>query len=144
MPIVKKHLIHEQRQPVLTAQSFDRGPLLGPGEVPSGIVGVDDGNSARVRGVHAAAQRLEVNVPAMIVEKLIRNQLHIIQLRQEIEQRVARLPNQHLVPGIAQQPEEEAVGFAGTGGEKDLLRIYTGSTTASRNTSSESNGRAGS
>ena len=59
----------------------------------------------------------------MIVEKLIGNQPHVVQLGQEIEQRVARLADQHLVPGIAEQAEEETVGLAGAGGEKDLLRI---------------------
>ncbi len=63
-------------------------------------------------------------MPAVIVEKLIRDQPHIVQPGQEVEQWVARLANQHLVPRIAEQPEEEAVGLAGAGGEKDLLRIY--------------------
>ena len=66
-------------------------------------------------------------MPAMIVEKLIGNQPHVVQLGQEIEQWVTGLADQHLIPGIAQQPEEEAVGLAGAGGEKDLLRIYAGS-----------------
>ena len=100
-----------------------------PGEVASGIIGVHDDDGPGARG-DAAAQRLEVEVPAMIVEKLVGNQPHIIQLGQKVEQRIARLANQHLVAGIAEQPEEKAVGLAGAGGEKDLFRIDCGSMVA--------------
>jgi hypothetical protein len=63
----------------------------------------------------------------MVVEKLIGSQPHVIQPSQEIEQRVTWLADQHLVAGIAEQPEEEAVSLAGTGGKNDLLGIYVGS-----------------
>ncbi len=128
-PIVKKHLIDDQRQPVLTAQAFDCSPLLGPGEVSGGIVGVDDRDRSSAGG-DAAAQSLQVKMPAMIVEKLIGDQPDVVQTGQEIKQRIARLADQHLVPRIAEQPEKETVGLAGTGGEKDLLRIHAGSMVA--------------
>src|SRR5271156_699264 len=66
-------------------------------------------------------------MPAVIVEKLIGNKTHIIEPGQEIEERVARLANQYLVARITEQPEEEAVGLAGAGGEKNLFRIDRGS-----------------
>ena len=53
-PIVEKHLVHDQRQPVLAAHCFDRGPLLIPGEVAGGIVGVDDRNGPGTGGDPAA------------------------------------------------------------------------------------------
>ena len=95
-PIVEKDLIYDQRQPMLKAQRLDRSPLRVPGKVPGRIVGVDDHDRPGARG-DAAAQRLEVKMPAMIVEKLIGYQPHIVQLGQEIEERIARLPDQHLV-----------------------------------------------
>ena len=85
---------------------------------------------ARVRGVTPPAQCLQVQMPAMIVEELIGNQPHVVQPGQEIEQWVAGLADQHLVARVAEQPEEEAVGLAGTGGEKDLIWIYRGSMVA--------------
>ena len=128
-PIVEKHLIHNQRQPVFPAQSFERGPLLIPGEMAGRIIGVDDRNRPGADG-DPAAQRLEVKMPAMIVEKLIRNQPHVIQLGQEIKQRVPRLADQYFIPGVAEQAEEKTVGLAGAGGEKDLFRVDPGSMVA--------------
>ena len=54
-----------------------RRPLLIPGEVPGGIIGVDDRNRPGSGG-DPAAQRLQVKMPAVIVEKLIGNQPHVI------------------------------------------------------------------
>ena len=39
--VVKKHLVHNQRQAMLPAQFFDRSPLRGAGEVSRRIIGVD-------------------------------------------------------------------------------------------------------
>src|SRR5580700_10211875 len=121
--VIEKDLIHNQRQSLLTAKFFQRDSLTGLGEMTCGIVWVDHRNRSGARG-HPPAQRLQVQMPAVIVEKLIRDQPHVVQPGQEVEQRVARLANQHLVPRIAEQPEEEAVGLAGAGSEKDLFRIY--------------------
>src|ERR1700691_2582119 len=93
------------------------------------IVRVDQRNGSSTRG-YAAAQRLQVQMPAMIVEELIGNQPHVVQPGQEIEQRVAGLADQHLFARVAEQPEQEAVGLAGAGGEKDLIRIYRSSMVA--------------
>ena len=72
-------------------------------------------------------KRMQVQVPAMtaarIVQKAIRHQLHVIDRREQIEERITRLRNQHLVPRIAEQPEEPAISLARAGGEKDLLCI---------------------
>ena len=114
--VVEKHLVDDQRQAMLPAQGFQRGPVRLPGKVPGGIIGVDDDNGPAARG-DAAAQGLEVKMPAVIVEKLIGNQPHVVEPGQEIEEGIAWLANQHLVAGIAQQPEQEAVGLAGAGGE---------------------------
>ena len=53
-------------------------------------------------------QLREVNPPAKVVEQRIRLQPHIIQIRQKVEQRIARLRDQHLIARVAQQPEQEA------------------------------------
>ena len=62
----------------------------------------------------------------MIVEERIRDEAHVIQLGEKIEQWVAGLPDQHFIARIAEQPEEETVGFAGTGSQKDLIGIDGG------------------
>ena len=80
------------------------------------------GDGSGTRG-DASAQRLQIEMPAMIVEERIGDEAHVVQLGQKIEQGVAGLPDQHLIARIAEQAEEEAVAFAGTGGEKDLIGI---------------------
>ena len=125
-PVVKKHLVHDQRQVVLAAERLDRNPVRMAREVTCGIVRVDDDHSLAAGG-EAAAECLQVQMPAVIVDKRIGDQPHIIELGQEIEERVAGLADQHLVAGIAEQAEEETVGLAGAGGEKNVFRIDCGS-----------------
>ena len=62
----------------LAAQRFDRFPLPALGEITRGIIGMDDHDGPSARG-HAPAQRLQVQVPAVIVEELVGNQPHIVQ-----------------------------------------------------------------
>src|SRR5579872_2435519 len=111
-PVVKKHLVHDQRQVVLAAEHLDRKPVCLAREMTRRIVGVDDDHSLAAGG-EPAAECLQVEMPAVIVEKRIRNKPHIIELGQEIEERIAGLADQHLVAGIAEQAEEEAVSLAG-------------------------------
>jgi hypothetical protein len=87
---------------------------------------VDDDNGPSA-GREAVADRLQIEMPAMIVEKFIGSEPNVVELRQEIEERVARLADQHFIAGIAQEAEEEAVSLAGASGEEDLPGIGCGS-----------------
>ena len=110
---------------MLAAEFFDGCPFRGAGEVSGWIVGVDYGDSSGARG-DAPAQCFQIEVPAVIVKERIGNEAHVVQLSQKIEQWVPGLPDQDLIARIAEQAEEEAIGFAGTGGEKDLIGIDGG------------------
>src|ERR1700722_17616828 len=121
-PVVEKDLIHDQRQAVFATQCCQCVTVRWAREVSCGIVRVNDHDGPGV-GRHAATQRIQVQMPAMIVKELIGHQPHIVQPGQKIKERVARLADQHLVAGIAEQAEEEAVRLAGASSENDLLRI---------------------
>ena len=50
-------------------------------------------------------------------------QPHVLQVRQKIEQRIARLRHQHLIPRIAQQPKQIPIPFARTRSQHHRIRI---------------------
>src|SRR5437879_4050848 len=68
-------------------------------------------------------QGRQINLPAMVVNKRVRHELHVLQIAQKIEQRIARLRNQNLVFGIAKQTKDVRVTLAGAGGENNILWI---------------------
>jgi hypothetical protein len=68
-------------------------------------------------GLHAVGRgprdRIDVDSPTAVVLEQVRNRGHALELRQVFEQRIARLRHQDGIAGIAQQLEEQRVGFAG-------------------------------
>ena len=74
-------------------------------------------------GAYAFFEIRKIDLPTVVVEELVGRQTDIVELRQEVDERIARLGNQHLISRIAQQPEEEAVGLAGAGGQEKMLGI---------------------
>src|ERR1700677_99897 len=123
--VVQKYLVHDQGQVMLAANFFDGCPFRRVGEVSGWIVRVNYGDGSGARG-DAPAQCIQIEVPAEIVEERIRNEAYVVQLGKKIKQWITRLPDQHLIARIAEQAEEKTVGFACTGGEKDLVGIHGG------------------
>ena len=80
----------------------------------------DDGPRLRCDG---AANALGIDLPPVLVDQRRGLQAHIVETRQEIEERITRLGDKNLVAGIAQEAEEKAVGLAGAGGQNDLFGI---------------------
>ena len=56
-----------------------------------------------------------------IVEERIFAKLNIVELRNVVEERITGAGNEHLVARIAEEPKQKAVGFAGAGGETDVV-----------------------
>ena len=69
-------------------------------------------------------------------------QLHILQVGEKLEQRIARLRHQDFVPGIAQQSKNVGVAFAGAGGEDERFRIELRIRHAARDSSAATASRA--
>ncbi len=82
---------------------------------------MDDHDGPRARR-DGPAQRLEFNLPAVVVNQLVGHQLYVLNVSEKRKERIAGLRHQHLVSGIAQQTEAVGVGLAGADGKNDPLR----------------------
>src|SRR3954470_3268055 len=66
---------------------------------------------------------MKVDLPAMVVYQRIRDETHVLQLGEKIEQRIAWFGNEDFVTGIAEQTKNKRIAFAGAGGEDERFRI---------------------
>ena len=94
------------------AQAFDFGGLA---EMARWIIRMHDYNSAGAR-CNGLVYSVHVDLPAVIVEEGIARERDILDVREEIEERIAGLGNEYFVSGIAQCAKDEGVGFTGAGG----------------------------
>jgi hypothetical protein len=74
-------------------------------------------------GADRFAQARFIEVPGAVVAQRVGREGDALERGEKIEQRVARPRDQELVAGVGQQLEEEAVGFAGRGGQKQALGV---------------------
>src|SRR5579859_2941937 len=88
--------------------------------MPGRIIRMDDDNAARSRR-EGLPERVQVNVPAMIVKHGVAHQLYVIHIGQKIEKRITRRWNQDFVSRIAKQAEDEGVRLAGADGEQEIV-----------------------
>ncbi len=119
--VIQKNFIDDERQPVLLANPLQLPPLRLLCKVPRRVVRMHHRNRLRPRR-HPRPQLRKINLPPVVVHQRIRHQPYIFDLRQKIEQRIARLSDQHLVARIAQQAEQPAVRFARAGRQKNPFR----------------------
>ena len=105
---------------------------------PVGLFG-DTIRIARTRSVAARRDRVDVDPPRAVILERVRNRRHRFERGQVLEQRIARVRHQHRVAGIAQQLEQQCVGFAGArrqrhaiGGDHDAAPAEVGSHGRSR------------
>ena len=92
----------------------------GLGEMPGGIIGMDNDHSPRARR-DTLLQSVEIDLPAVIVDQRIANELYVLNIGQESEQRVARLGDKDFVARVAEGAEDESVGLAGASSENDVV-----------------------
>ena len=68
-------------------------------------------------------ERVEVDLPAVIVEERIWDELDVGEIGEEVEERIAWFGNEDFVTGIREEAEDVGIGFAGAGGENDAFGI---------------------
>ena len=107
---------------------------------PVGLPGLTT-TRARVRGVSALRERRHVDVPLAVVRERVAAHGDRLEPGQELEQRIARPRDQHLVAGVAQQLEQEAVGLAGAGVEQHAVGAERGA--AAREVGGDGGARGG-
>ncbi len=81
--------------------------------------------AASVCAFHRGLHRLKVDLPSVVIHQFVRFQLHVLQVGEKIEKRVAWRRNQDRVSRIAQQPKQKRVRLAGAGGQDEIVRRDT-------------------
>src|SRR6266404_2639983 len=122
MRIIEKDLIHNQSQTAVTTENIERRGFCGTDEGAGWVVGMDENDGSRPDG-GCFVERIEIDLPTVIVEQRIRNEFNVAEIGQKLEQRVARLGYKNLVAGIAEQTKDVRVGFAGACGQDQALGI---------------------
>src|SRR4030095_1411944 len=89
----------------------------------SRIVGMDDDYGARFGGARRGESG-EIDLPAVIVEKRIPDELYVAQIGEKIEEGITRSGNQNFVAGIAQKTEYEGIGLAGSGSQHQAVDAH--------------------
>ncbi len=123
--IVEEDFVDDEGERVADAEFFEGAALGGRGGVAGGVVGMheEDGPGA---GGDAALELGEVDPPAEVVEERVGLEGDIVKGGEEVEERVARLGDEDLVTGVAEQAEEERVALACAGGEDKVGWIDLG------------------
>ena len=86
-----------------------------------GIIGIDDNESTSARG-DRLLQSVEINLPSVVVQQWIADELYVVNIRQKTKERITGLGYQKLVTRIAKKAKRKRVGFAGAGGEDYVFR----------------------
>src|SRR5260370_41067848 len=64
---------------------------------------------------------MEIDLPSVIVKKRIARQLNILDVRQKIEERIARRRDQKFVARIAKRSKDVGIRFARARGEENIF-----------------------
>src|SRR5208282_1128800 len=120
--VVEKNFIHHQSQTVVTAESVECRGFHGRYIRAGWVVGMNENHGARPWGGRFV-ERIEVDLPAVIVEQRIRHEFNVSKIGEKLEQRITRLRYKNLVSGIAEQTEDIRISFAGAGGQKQALGV---------------------
>src|SRR6266478_4771388 len=89
--------------------------------MPRRIIGMNDDDSARSRR-NGLLQRMKIDLPSVVVKEWVARQLHVLDFRQKVEERVTGLRDQKLVAGITQSSKHVGIRFTGAGREENILR----------------------
>src|SRR5258708_40285603 len=68
-------------------------------------------------------ERIKIDLPTVIVDKRIWNELHVRQIGQKLKQRITWLGNQNIIARIAKQPEYVRISLTRTGSHHQPVRI---------------------
>src|SRR4051812_22858834 len=66
-------------------------------------------------------KRIEIDLPAVIVNEFVRDKLNVLDVGEELKERIAGLRDEYFVTGFAKQAETIAVSLTGADGEDDVL-----------------------
>ncbi len=116
---VEKDFVGDEGEIVFCAEARELGLFVGFGVVAGGIVGMNDDGGASARG-DGAFEGSEVELPAVVIDEGIADEFDVVEIGEEVKERVAGTGNEDFVAGIAEETEEIRVGFAGAGGDEEI------------------------
>ena len=121
-PVVHEDLVGDERQAVCRAAGRQRADVASRQHRAGRVVRAhhDDGAGA---GGDAGGDGVGVVAPAAVRIERVGHGPHRLEPAQDLEQRVARDRDEHLVAGIAQHLEQERVRLARAGGQDDPAGI---------------------
>src|SRR6266852_1828721 len=120
--IIEKNFIDNQRQPVVATENVDRRAFRHRDVRTGRVIGMNKNHGPRLGG-SCLVERIEIDLPTVIVEERIRNEFNVGEIGKKLEQGVTRLGYKNFVGGIAEQSEDVRVGFAGAGGQNQAFGI---------------------
>ena len=117
---IKKYFVRNQCQ---LARGTDGVQLLRfctLRKMPGRIIGMHDDDPARPRR-DRLLQCVKINLPAMVINQRVPHQLHVLDVRQKIKERITRRRSENFVAGIAQQAKHIRISFTSAGGENNVV-----------------------
>ena len=60
---------------------------------------------------------MKIDLPAMVIEQRVWNQLYVLQVSEQIEERIAWLGDKDFIARVREEPEDVGVALARTAGE---------------------------
>src|SRR5215469_7405418 len=118
--IVQKNFVYDQRQTVPGAHSVQPKKLFSTDIRAGGIIRMNHHDRTRLLA-YRLFQGMQVNLPSVVIEQRIRNQLHIFEIGQELKQGIARLRYKNFIAWIREQPKDVRISFASAGGEDQIF-----------------------
>ena len=85
-----------------------------------GIIRMDNDNAAAARR-DRRIEGVKVDLPAVVVNERVANQAHVLNVCEKIEKRIAGSGDQDFVTWIAEKTKDEGIGFAGAGGQQNVV-----------------------
>ena len=130
--IVGEHLVADDRPAAVGGERRHGVEIVAMQERSRRIVRRHDQDRAHAIG-RGSRDRIDVDAPRAVILERVRNRRDGFELRQVLEQRIARMRHQHRIAGIAQQLEQQRVGLAGArrqrhaiGGDDDAAAAEVG------------------
>src|SRR4029077_15368963 len=84
MRIIEKNFVHDQSQTAVTAEHIERRSFRGRDEGTGWVIGMDENHGSRPDG-GCLVERIEIDLPTMIVEQWIRNEFNVGEIGQKLE-----------------------------------------------------------
>src|SRR5579859_2072686 len=124
---IEEHFVGNDRNLARRTDLIESEHFLRLAIIPGGVVGVDDDDGSRTRR-DGVFDGVEINLPAEVIDQRIAHESHVMNVREKIEEWIARRRDKNLIARIAECTTSKRICFAGAGGQKNVLKGNLGAT----------------